>query len=98
MNKYLRRSLIGLLCGLLSSVFLSLVFHNTLLGTTLGVIVGVACLVAFTPQPHVYIDNIMTTATLGVPLWMMVSVIGLPVLWGQSPLWTTEGMRTLFPA
>ena len=40
MNKYLRRSLIGLLCGLVSSIVLTTTLRNPLLGIFVGVLVG----------------------------------------------------------
>lgn len=39
----------------------------------------------------------MTGATLGVPLWTSLSVVGIPVIAGSGPQWIADGMRTLFP-
>jgi NADH dehydrogenase len=39
----------------------------------------------------------MAGASLGVPLWGMVSVVAIPLLSGQRPAWSAEQMRQSFP-
>lgn len=98
MNKYVRRGLIGLLAGAFSGVILVLTLPAHVAGLLLGMVVGICSAMAFRPAPQAYAASAMKAAAFGIVLWGGVSVIFLPFLSGQSPQWTAQGMRLLFPA
>ena len=98
MNTYVRRGLIGLLAGALSSSILGIMLADHLAGILLGIIVGICSTIAFRPAPQAYAQSAMMAAASGIVLWGGVSLLLLPLLAGQPPQWTAQGMRVLFPA
>ena len=98
MNTYVRRSMIGLLAGVTSGVILAITLPEHLAGLLVGILVGISYTAAFRPAHEAYAQSMMMAAAIGIVLWGGISVILLPLLSGQPPQWTAQGMRLLFPA
>jgi NADH dehydrogenase len=89
---------IGAIAGALSSAALVATGEHPLLSVVLGLSIGAAYSATLRPTRGSYVDNLMAAASLGVPLWTLISIIALPLSFGQMPEWSAAQMRHLFPA
>ena len=97
MNRYSRQGWIGLAAGLASSPALIATQDSALIAIALAAIIGKGFELLFRYTRYAYLDSLMTGATFGVSFWASISLIILPVIRGQMPQWTAEGMRALSP-
>jgi len=98
MNRIFRRCSIGILSGAVASTALTATLHLAVWSLILGIGIGASYSTGLRPVRRAYVDNLMAGASLGVPLWGLVSVIAIPLLSGQMPEWSAEQMRQNFPA
>ncbi len=98
MNRYLRRVLLGVFAGGVASAALIYAVPSPLAGALLAIVVGAAYSASIAHARGAYVDNMMTAAALGVPLWALISVVAMPLLASRAPDWSAEQMRTHFPA
>jgi NADH:ubiquinone reductase (H+-translocating) len=98
MNRIFRRCLIGILGGAIASIVLVATLHYSTVNLFLGLLVGAVYSVGIRPTRWAYVDNLMAGASLGIPLWSLISVIAVPIMVGQRPEWSAEEMRQHFPA
>jgi NADH dehydrogenase len=94
----MRRVPLGVLAGGIASAALIYTVPHPLVGVLLAAFVGAAYSVSMSPTRGAYVDNMMTAAALGVPLWALISVVAIPLMAGRVPDWSAEQMRTHFPA
>lgn len=98
MKTILRRSSLGMLSGATAGVILAAMPGHGVWSSVLSVAVGAAYSASLRPVRRGYVDNLMVGASLGFPLWGLISVIAMPLLSGQMPEWNAEQMRHHFPA
>jgi NADH dehydrogenase len=96
-NNTFRRILVGTAAGAVGSVALLPVFHHFLWSFLVGIALGVAYLIVAQPSREGYVDQLMSGAAMGIPLWGLISVVAVPVLSGEMPEWGAEQMSAHFP-
>jgi NADH dehydrogenase len=79
-------------------VALGTTLGHPLLGVLWGMVVGAVYSAGLRPTRNAYVDNLLTGAALGIPLWGLISVIAIPLLSGKTPEWSADEMRAHFPA
>jgi NADH:ubiquinone reductase (H+-translocating) len=84
MNRFVRRGILGALAG--SAASTPLMFLTTAGGAELAValVAGLIYSACYPPARGAYADNIMASASLGIPLWGITSILLLPLLSGNQ--------------
>jgi NADH dehydrogenase len=90
--------MLGILAGGIASAVLIYTISPPFAGALLAIIVGAGYSASVSNTRGAYVDNMMTAAALGVPLWAMISVVAMPLIAHSAPDWSAEQMRTHFPA
>ncbi len=94
----MRRVLLGIVAGGIAGAALIYIAPHPLVSILLAAFVGAAYSVSMSPTRDAYVDNMMTAAALGVPLWALISVVAIPLMGGRVPDWSAGQMSTHFPA
>jgi NADH dehydrogenase len=96
MNRFLRRGLVGVLAAAVAGMPLVFLHSMSLLEFALAVMAGLIYALCFPPNTGTYADNIMASASLGIPLWGVADVILIPFLSGSHMAWDMAGMKNNF--
>src|ERR1700688_667604 len=98
MNRMSRRCLIGILGGAIASIVLIAALHYSTVNLLLGVLVGAVYSAGIRPTRWAYVDNLMAGASLGIPLWGLISVIAVPIMAGPRAEGGAGEKREQFPS
>jgi NADH:ubiquinone reductase (H+-translocating) len=99
MNRFARRTMVGLAAAAVAGLPLLFLARSTSRYESLvGIVAGAIFAMSVRPTRGAYEDNMMTAASMGVPIWGMANVIVFPVLSGRSMAWDADGIRSHFAA
>jgi NADH:ubiquinone reductase (H+-translocating) len=98
MNRFLRRSMLGAMAGGAVGFPFLLTRAESSYGFVVGIVAGAIFAASVRPKRGAYVDNMMTAASMGIPLWGMVSMIVFPLFSDGRMAWDAEGMRSHFSA
>lgn len=96
MNRFVRRAILGALAGSVAAT--PLLFLSTARGDelALALVAGSIYSACFPPTRGAYADNIMASASLGIPLWGISSILLLPLLAGNRMAMAAVDMQAQF--
>ena len=97
MNRFVRRAIVGALSGGISSIALLSLPGNPGWKLAGGSLYGALYSVIGRPSRKAYVDEVMTAATFGIPLWGLISVVAVPYFSRATMKWDAEGIRGHFP-
>ncbi len=98
MHRRLRAGLIGAVAGCMGGLILLIAVTKNPAVIFFGGFIGATYWLAFRSMPEGYVGGCMRAAALGMPLWVLLSVIIFPRLDGIGPQWTRTGMQHRLPA
>ena len=93
----LRRGVTGAFAGLVGSAALIHIVANTPLSVMCGVMAGTCYSLGFFNRSESLAETVITGSALGIPLWMLLSIIVSPGIAGQPPQWTPHSMQQKLP-
>lgn len=96
MNRFLRRGLLGTLAVAVAGMPLVFLHAMSLPEFAVAAIAGSIYAICFPPNTGTYADNIMASASLGIPLWGVTDVILIPFLSGNHMAWDMSAMKNNF--
>ena len=98
MKPLFRRTLTGAFAGLASSYPLAATNAAPHASLLVGIVLGAAFAAGLGRIRGAYAEGAMAGAALGIPLWILVTCIGVPSLTVGFPPFDADSIRTLFPA
>src|SRR5258708_4503836 len=98
MNRFLRRGVLGATAAGVAGFPFLLSAAATGYDFAVGIVSGIAYAVSVRPDRKTYVDQMMTAASLGIPLWAIANLFVIPILSGGHMAQSGDELRQHFPA